>query len=186
MIKNGFCKQHVLLLTLSALLLSFQLSSAQDQDLKAAIGTLRDSVNIMRLQIDSLKLQAPGLGDYMTTIQLHIAKLWYALSAANWELANYEVNELNETIDGARSLHAMKNNVNTAGVLQSVQDTQVLSMHNAISSRAISFSQRPIMRRSMPATDATNRRAMVSFRLRCRPRRRSQTKTGMYTKAESR
>jgi len=135
MIKNAFCKPHVLLLTLSALLLSFHLLSAQDQDLKAAIGTLRDSVNIMRLQIDSLKLQAPGLGDYMTTIQLHIAKLWYAFSAANWELANYEVNELNETIDGAKSLHAMKNNVNTAGVLQSVQDTQVLSMHNAISSR---------------------------------------------------
>ena len=110
-----------------------QTVSAQDRELRSTVTALQDSVRVMRLQLDSLKQQSPGLGDYMTTIQLHIAKLWYAFSAANWELADYEVNELNETIDGARALHAIKNNVNTASVLQSVQETQVLSMHNAIS-----------------------------------------------------
>ena len=126
---------HVMALTFFAPLLLFQISSAQDRDLKTAIESLQDSVRIMGRQLDSVKQQSPGLDKYMTTIQLHIAKLWYAFSAANWELANYEVNELNGAIDGAKTLHAIKNNVNTAGVLQSVQDTQVLSMHNAVSSK---------------------------------------------------
>ena len=34
----------------------------------------------------------------MTTIQLHAGKLWFAAKAANWELAEYELDELKETI----------------------------------------------------------------------------------------
>ena len=102
---------------------------------KRGAAALEDSVRILRLQVDSLRQLSPGLGDYMTTIQLHAAKLWYAFMGANWELAEYEVNELNETIDAAKSLHAMKNNVNTASVLQSVQETQILTMRNAITSK---------------------------------------------------
>ena len=42
-------------------------------------------------QIGSLREQVPGLGEYMTGLQLHMAKLWYAASASNWKLADYEL-----------------------------------------------------------------------------------------------
>jgi len=99
------------------------------------LASLRDSIGILRLEIDSLKAQAPGLGDYMTAIQLHIAKLWYGFTALNWELVSYELNEMKEAIEGAMALHAVKNNVNTAGVLQSVEQTQVASMEKAVASK---------------------------------------------------
>ncbi len=32
----------------------------------------------------------PGMGELMTTIQLHHAKLWFAGKNANWALAAYD------------------------------------------------------------------------------------------------
>ena len=46
---------------------------------------LLDSVINLRHELDSLKGTTPGLGEYMTGIQLHIAKLWYAGQASNWK-----------------------------------------------------------------------------------------------------
>ena len=47
----------------------------------------------------------------MSTIQLHAAKLWFAAKAANWELAEYEVDEPKDTMEGAKTLNAEKNGV---------------------------------------------------------------------------
>jgi hypothetical protein len=41
----------------------------------------------------------PGFGEFMNTIQLHHAKLWFAGNAQNWELAQYEADEMKETFD---------------------------------------------------------------------------------------
>jgi hypothetical protein len=38
----------------------------------------------------------PGLGEIMTLNQMRHAKLWYAGQARNWELADYELDELEE------------------------------------------------------------------------------------------
>jgi hypothetical protein len=53
-------------------------------------------------QIDSLKQQSnngykPGLGEFMSTIQMHHAKLWFAGINGNWQLADFEINEIKET-----------------------------------------------------------------------------------------
>jgi hypothetical protein len=42
-------------------------------------------------------LVTAGLGEYMTTIQLHAGKLWFAAKASNWDLAAYELHEIEET-----------------------------------------------------------------------------------------
>ena len=47
----------------------------------------------------------------MTTIQLHAGKLWFAAKASNWELADYELDELKETMEAAKALNAEKNGV---------------------------------------------------------------------------
>src|SRR5262245_17376935 len=46
----------------------------------------------------------PSLIDFMMTIQTHHAKLWYAGNARNWELADYQVDELKETLEDAGKL----------------------------------------------------------------------------------
>jgi hypothetical protein len=103
--------------------------------LSETISQMRDSLDSLHRVVASLKEQAPGLGEYMSTIQLHIAKLWFAGQAANWKLAKYEHDELNETIEAAEGLHARKNNVDITAVLQSVQQTQLPLIEQAISKK---------------------------------------------------
>ena len=44
---------------------------------------------------------APGLVEVMLTTQSHHAKLWYAGNARNWELADYQIDELKEGLEDA-------------------------------------------------------------------------------------
>lgn len=41
----------------------------------------------------------PGLLEFMLTVQSHHAKLWLAGNAGNWELAEYQADELKELIE---------------------------------------------------------------------------------------
>jgi len=130
------------LLLLSVIVFSSKVASAGDasqpQDLKAVVALLQDSLKDLQQQLDQLKQQAPGLGEYMSTIQLHAAKLWFAVGASNWDLALYELDEMSETMDGARALHVFKNGLDISGVLQSVQETQIPLMRRAIVSKTSS------------------------------------------------
>jgi len=127
-------------LFLGILIVSSGIASAgndpQPQDLKTTVAMLQDSIKDLQQQLDQLKQQVPGLGEYMTTIQLHASKLWFAVGASNWELASYELDEMSETMDGARALHAFRNGLDIAGVLQSLQETQLPLMRQAIAARS--------------------------------------------------
>src|SRR5580704_11964822 len=46
----------------------------------------------------------PGLGEIMTLQQLRHIKLWFAGSAGNWALADYEIGELNEGFEDVDKL----------------------------------------------------------------------------------
>jgi len=126
--------------------------NAKAQDWKTVAAALQDSLHVLQLQIDSLKQRAPGLGEYMTTIQLHDAKLWFAVKSSNWDLALYEIDELSETIDGARALHAYRNSVNISGVLESVQTTQIQLVRQAI----VAKQQKPFLAAYNQAIEACN------------------------------
>lgn len=102
-----------------------------------SVAQLRGSLTLVQRVADSLRAQTPGLGEYMSTIQLHAAKLWFAGRAANWKLAGYEHDELEETIEAAEALRATKNNVDITAVLQSVRQTQLPLLGVAISGRNI-------------------------------------------------
>jgi hypothetical protein len=63
-----------------------------------------DPVARMEKQIDSLNKRidssySPGLGEFMISIQLHHSKLWFAGKSGNWELANFELGEIQESLD---------------------------------------------------------------------------------------
>jgi len=59
---------------------------------------------LLEKQIDSLKKELnntykPGLGEFMSSIQMHHAKLWFAGINNNWLLADFEIHEMKESID---------------------------------------------------------------------------------------
>lgn len=62
-----------------------------------------ETANLQK-KVDSLQLQLknsykPGLGEFMSQIQVHHAKLWFAGKYGNWPLANFEVGEIQEALD---------------------------------------------------------------------------------------
>src|SRR5580704_13060464 len=68
----------------------------------AACGQSNEDTTALRAQVDRLQRQAdsayvPGLGEFMSGIQVHHAKLWFAGKAENWPLANFEIGEIRET-----------------------------------------------------------------------------------------
>ncbi|HRK54082.1 MAG TPA: hypothetical protein PK185_09205 [Cyclobacteriaceae bacterium] len=63
-----------------------------------------DNTIVLQNRIDSLEIKLantykPGFGDFMGTIQAHHSKLWFAGQNKNWELADFEVHEIMETIE---------------------------------------------------------------------------------------
>ena len=63
--------------------------------------------NNLQSRIDSLekKLAAaykPGFGEFMSNIQVHHAKLWFAGQNQNWQLADFEMHEIEETLDAIK------------------------------------------------------------------------------------
>lgn len=61
----------------------------------------------LQSQIDSLQSQLadtykPGFGEFMGTVQAHHAKLWFAGINENWELADFEVDEIVETVESVQ------------------------------------------------------------------------------------
>jgi hypothetical protein len=98
----------------------------------AGLAKLQDSLKNVQTEVKAAKDLAPGLGEYMTTIQLHASKLWFAAKASNWLLAEYELDELRETMEAAKGLNAEKNGVKISNVLDSVLQTQVAQLAESI------------------------------------------------------
>jgi len=47
----------------------------------------------------------PGIGEFMMATQVRHAKLWFAGEAQNWDLAEYELDEIKEGLEDASRLH---------------------------------------------------------------------------------
>ena len=99
---------------------------------------LKADIALLQASVDSLKGQVPGLGEYMSTVQLHTAKLWFAGQASNWKLASFEIGELGETVEAAEALHAKRNDVDISTILLSIRKTQLPLFEQSIASRSIS------------------------------------------------
>jgi len=44
----------------------------------------------------------PGFGEFMSSIQVHHNKLWFAGENNNWKLANFEIQEIDEAIENIK------------------------------------------------------------------------------------
>ena len=63
-----------------------------------------EKVKQLQNRVDSLEQKLadtykPGFGEFMSGIQAHHAKLWFAGQNQNWKLADFEIHEILEAID---------------------------------------------------------------------------------------
>ena len=86
---------------LFGLALIFLAGCSRQQNVDSNIA-LEAKVANMQKTIDDLK---PGLGEIMGVIQQHHAKLYYAGTKANWPLAEYELDEIQESLDDAMKFY---------------------------------------------------------------------------------
>ena len=76
---------------------------------------------VLQNRIDSLESKLseaykPGFGEFMSYVQAHHAKLWYAGENQNWKLANFEMDEIREAIEDIKTYETDRN------------ETQLISM----------------------------------------------------------
>ena len=62
------------------------------------------NMQILQVKVDSLNKRTsntykPGFGEFMSSIQRHHSKLWFAGQNQNWKLADFEVQEIREALD---------------------------------------------------------------------------------------
>lgn len=76
----------------------------------------------LQFKIDSLQAKLndtykPGLGEFMMGIQEHHAKLWYAGVNKNWQLADFEVHEIGETLDDVKKYCTDRPEIKSLGII---------------------------------------------------------------------
>jgi hypothetical protein len=118
-------KKTVVIFSISLLIISCSQQSNLNQQLQ--------------LQIDSLKTQInnaykPGLGEFMSSVQMHHEKLWFAGTAGNWQLADFEIHEIMEAVDGIKTYAADRPETKRIIMLQPAID----SLNNSIQQKNLS------------------------------------------------
>ncbi|MEO8960954.1 MAG: hypothetical protein ABI325_03680 [Ginsengibacter sp.] len=66
-----------------------------------------DKIQTLQNRVDSLESRLadtykPGFGEFMSSIQIHHNKLWFAGQNQNWMLADFEIHETIENIDAIK------------------------------------------------------------------------------------
>ncbi len=92
-----------------------------------------DKVQKMQATIDSLQKQIaetykPGFGEFMSGIQIHHAKLWFAGQNQNWELASFEIHEIQEALDDVQKFCSDRPEVKAIGMIDPAIDSVNISI----------------------------------------------------------
>jgi hypothetical protein len=100
----------------------------------------RDQRRTLQARIDTLEKKLagtyrPGFGEFMSSVQAHHAKLWFAGQNQNWPLADFEIHEIKEVLEDLKTFQTER------------KESQLLNMiEPAIDSVALSIEQKkPVM-----------------------------------------
>ena len=77
---------------------------------------------------------APRLGDIMILQQIRHSKLWFA-AANNWELADHELDELEEAFEDVAKLFPTVSEVSVAPVISALKEREIAELDQAITAR---------------------------------------------------
>ncbi|MGH2565352.1 MAG: hypothetical protein ACRDE5_12605 [Ginsengibacter sp.] len=88
--------------------------------LLSACNQQSDNTQYLQTQIDSLQANAykPGFGEFMSSIQVHHNKLWFAGQNQNWKLADFEINEIKESLDDIKKYCTDRPETNSIGMIE--------------------------------------------------------------------
>ena len=92
-----------------------------------------DNNKVLQNRIDSLESKLsdtykPGFGEFMSGIQAHHSKLWFAGQNKNWKLADFEVHEIMEAIEDIQKFQTERKESQMIGMINPALD----SINNAI------------------------------------------------------
>ena len=92
-----------------------------------------DRIQQMQGTIDSLQRKLnetykPGFGEFMSGIQTHHAKLWFAGQNQNWPLADFEIHEIQDALEDIKKFCSDRPEVKAIGMINSTLD----SVNNAV------------------------------------------------------
>jgi len=105
-----------ILLASASLLVLFSCNNASDQI--AQLQKKSDS-----LQHELSNAYKPGLGEFMSSIQVHHAKLWFAGQNNNWKLADFEIHEIMEAVEDIQHYDQEREEVKELPMLQPALDS---------------------------------------------------------------
>ncbi|HEX5507442.1 MAG TPA: hypothetical protein VFX37_02960, partial [Pseudolabrys sp.] len=84
---------------------------------------------------EPVKDYIPGLEQFMGVIQNEHAKLWYAGSARNWPLAEYQLGEIKEIMSDVQDVVPTFKDLPLADMLDSVITGQIADLEKAIQAK---------------------------------------------------
>jgi len=90
-------------------------------------GALQAKVDSLQRRLDDA--YRPGLGEFMSGIQVHHAKLWFAGTAGNWDLADFETKEIREAIDDINQYCADRPEVVSIPMIKAPLDSIDTAIH---------------------------------------------------------
>jgi hypothetical protein len=91
------------------------------------VAELQAHVDSLQRKIDNS--YRPGLGEFMSGIQVHHAKLWFAGTAGNWDLADFETKEIREAIDDINQYCADRPEVVSIPMIKAPLDSIDAAIH---------------------------------------------------------
>jgi hypothetical protein len=85
------------------------------------VDELNEKMETLQQQVaDSYK---PGFGEFMSIVQVHHEKLWFAGTNANWPLADFEVHEIEEIFEDLKQFHAERKESELLGMMDPALDS---------------------------------------------------------------
>jgi hypothetical protein len=113
-------------LGVSLILISCHEKTNDSKELQARIDSLEQKFN---------STYKPGLGEFMTGIQMHHAKLWFAGQNQNWELADFEIHEIMEALDDIQNFNSDRTEVKSIKMINAPLDSlnQAIQQHDLTS-----------------------------------------------------
>ena len=126
-------KKLVLVFLITVIIMSCNQTSNSNQQLQSQIDSLQSQLN---------NAYKPGLGEFMSSIQVHHEKLWFAGMAQNWRLADFEIHEIMEAVDDIKRYTSDRPETKDIIMLQPAID----SLNNSIQQKSpASFKQNFIL-----------------------------------------
>ncbi|MEO9209548.1 MAG: hypothetical protein ABI208_00540 [Ginsengibacter sp.] len=93
-----------------------------------------DKTQILQNRVDSLESKLadtykPGFGEFMSSIQIHHNKLWFAGQNQNWKLADFEIHEIMENIDAIKKYQTERKESKKIDMIQPALDSMNVAIH---------------------------------------------------------